>query len=77
MKFKVAGGENIEQPAIFTTRIDECGDFAIAVNGIEVMYINNTDGSIWRYSQEGDKKKHLEKIGFEFGEDDCLLVEPE
>ena len=77
MKFKVAGEENTEQHAIFTIRIDECGDLAIVVNGIEVMYIDNADGSIWRYSQEGADKEHLEKIGFEFGEDDCLLVEPE
>ena len=77
MKFKVAGGEDIEQTAIFSTRVDECGDFAITVNGIEVMYISNTNGSIWRYTQEEDEKECLEKVGFEFGEDDCLLVEPE
>jgi hypothetical protein len=77
MKFEIAGEDKGEKKAFFTTRVDESGDFAIFVNGVEVMYLSSINGSIWRYSQEIDERRVLEKVGFEFGENDCLLVEPE
>ena len=75
MKFELSSIEKEKGiPVHITTEIDEDGDIEVMANGIILLWIY-TNGVISTCSVYGEKRAHLEWLGFKFDGEDAVVVE--